>query len=182
MPEYLKAVGYETVMLGKWHLGHFKHAHLPLQRGFDHHVGFYSGFQDYFTHVSESTLCEQAGACFLDLRDGAAAWDTGASLGDDEAAFAPALWAAAFATAAAKVASGGSSEGKPLFVYYAQSLVHEPLQAPASVYADNAAVLDGIPNVGRRTFAAMTLCLDAYAKDLTTTMTSLGLWDNTVLV
>ena len=38
-------------MLGKWHLGHFRHAHLPRARGFDDFVGFYSGFQDHFTHV-----------------------------------------------------------------------------------------------------------------------------------
>ena len=46
MPQYLKALGYATHMVGKWHLGHFKKEHLPLARGFDSHVGFWSGFQD----------------------------------------------------------------------------------------------------------------------------------------
>jgi len=119
LPQYLAVAGYKAVMLGKWHLGHFKHAHLPLQRGFDAHVGFYSGFQDHFSHVSESSICEVAdaeGQCFLDLRSGTEALDT--SSWDDELAYGPALWMAAFDDAVARVArgSGDASEGKPLFV------------------------------------------------------------------
>ena len=48
MPQFLAAAGYTTAMLGKWHLGHFKTAHLPTSRGFDSFVGFYSGFQVTF--------------------------------------------------------------------------------------------------------------------------------------
>lgn len=52
-----QAAGYKTAMLGKWHLGHFRHAHLPRARGFDDFLGFYSGFQDHFTHVRPVFLC-----------------------------------------------------------------------------------------------------------------------------
>lgn len=52
-----QAAGYDTAMLGKWHLGHFRHAHLPRARGFDDFIGFYSGFQDYFTHVRAANAC-----------------------------------------------------------------------------------------------------------------------------
>ncbi|MCY4583978.1 MAG: sulfatase-like hydrolase/transferase, partial [Chloroflexi bacterium] len=42
---------YATWMVGKWHLGHWRREHLPLQRGFDHHYGLYSPQIDSFTHT-----------------------------------------------------------------------------------------------------------------------------------
>ena len=45
----LREAGYATWMLGKWHLGQWRQEHLPLQRGFDHHYGFYSALVDPFT-------------------------------------------------------------------------------------------------------------------------------------
>jgi arylsulfatase A-like enzyme len=46
----MKAAGYTTAVVGKWHLGHFEPEHLPLQRGFDLQYGHYNGALDYFTH------------------------------------------------------------------------------------------------------------------------------------
>ncbi|KAK7239798.1 sulfuric ester hydrolase [Aureococcus anophagefferens] len=53
MAQYLKALGYSTHMVGKWHLGHYNNASTPLNRGFDSFYGFYSGGVDYLTHVSQ---------------------------------------------------------------------------------------------------------------------------------
>ena len=39
----LRDAGYATWIVGKWHLGQWQRKHLPLQRGFDHHYGHYSG-------------------------------------------------------------------------------------------------------------------------------------------
>ena len=47
--EALRDAGYATWMVGKWHLGQWRQEHLPLQRGFDHHYGFYSARVDSFT-------------------------------------------------------------------------------------------------------------------------------------
>ena len=41
--EVLRDAGYATWVVGKWHLGQWQQEHLPLQRGFDHHYGHYSG-------------------------------------------------------------------------------------------------------------------------------------------
>ena len=49
--EALRDSGYATWLVGKWHLGHWGSNRLPLQRGFDHHYGFYNGFIDSYELV-----------------------------------------------------------------------------------------------------------------------------------
>ncbi len=56
MAEALRDAGYATWMVGKWHLGQWEHEHLPLQRGFDHHYGFYSGTTGYYSHKVSDKL------------------------------------------------------------------------------------------------------------------------------
>ncbi len=46
LAEILQAVGYETAILGKWHLGYSKTNH-PRQFGFDHQYGFIEAFSLY---------------------------------------------------------------------------------------------------------------------------------------
>lgn len=48
----MKASGYETVLIGKWHLG-FKPQHSPTQNGFDYFFGIHSGGADYISHRGE---------------------------------------------------------------------------------------------------------------------------------
>ncbi|MEM7511630.1 MAG: arylsulfatase [Bacteroidota bacterium] len=51
LPQYLKDLGYQTSLIGKWHLGRFKKAYLPNQRGFDHFYGYLTGGIGHFDHV-----------------------------------------------------------------------------------------------------------------------------------
>ena len=46
--EALRDSGYATWLVGKWHLGTWGSERLPLQRGFEHHYGFYNGFIDSY--------------------------------------------------------------------------------------------------------------------------------------
>ena len=39
LPQALKDAGYETALIGKWHIGHAKPEYWPLQRGFDYFYG-----------------------------------------------------------------------------------------------------------------------------------------------
>jgi arylsulfatase A-like enzyme len=43
--------GYQTWAFGKWHLGHATPDYRPLQRGFDHHIGNYTGCIDPLNHT-----------------------------------------------------------------------------------------------------------------------------------
>jgi arylsulfatase A-like enzyme len=45
----LKQSGYETLLIGKWHLG-FLPQHSPTENGFNYFYGFHSGAADYISH------------------------------------------------------------------------------------------------------------------------------------
>ena len=49
LPQALKEAGYQTYMVGKWHLGHADRKYWPQNRGFDHFYGNLVGEVDYFT-------------------------------------------------------------------------------------------------------------------------------------
>jgi arylsulfatase A-like enzyme len=51
LPSILKKAGYQSALVGKWHLGTLPDFG-PLQSGYDHFYGFRSGAVDYFTHKS----------------------------------------------------------------------------------------------------------------------------------
>ncbi len=50
LPSLLKAAGYGTALLGKWHLGTLPDFS-PLRSGYDHFWGFRGGALDYYTHL-----------------------------------------------------------------------------------------------------------------------------------
>lgn len=54
--QVLREAGYATWMTGKWHLGEWQTAHLPLARGFEHHYGHYGAVIDSFSHTREGIL------------------------------------------------------------------------------------------------------------------------------
>src|SRR5439155_6467 len=47
LPQLLKPAGYVSAAIGKWHLGYAPDM-FPLQRGFDHFVGFLSAASSYY--------------------------------------------------------------------------------------------------------------------------------------
>jgi arylsulfatase A-like enzyme len=47
----MKRNGYETALIGKWHLG-FLPKHSPTKNGFDYFFGFHAGAADYISHTS----------------------------------------------------------------------------------------------------------------------------------
>jgi arylsulfatase A-like enzyme len=54
LPSLLKKVGYDTSLIGKWHLG-FLPEYSPLKSGYDRFFGIFGGAADYFNHGANAS-------------------------------------------------------------------------------------------------------------------------------
>ncbi|OXU16980.1 hypothetical protein TSAR_013868 [Trichomalopsis sarcophagae] len=50
MPEHMRRLGYETRLVGKWHVGYTTKDYTPVRRGFDTFFGYYNGFISYYDY------------------------------------------------------------------------------------------------------------------------------------
>lgn len=100
LADRLKAGGYATGLVGKWHLGTDATRH-PMKRGFDSFFGFLGGAHDYFASQS--------------IQRGTEAWKESGYLTD------------AFAREASAFIK--QHKGHPWFLYLAFNAVHTPMQA-----------------------------------------------------
>ncbi|RBP12898.1 arylsulfatase A-like enzyme [Roseiarcus fermentans] len=156
LPQALKQAGYETDLIGKWHLGHADTKFWPLNRGFDHHYGPLLGEIDYFTH-------EQHGV--LDwFRDGEPVKEPGYSttlLGD----------------AAVKLIEGHDPK-TPLFLDLSFNAAHAPFQAPAADLERYASIAEP----ARRAYAAQVTAMDGEIGRVIKALDDKGLRDNTLIL
>jgi arylsulfatase A-like enzyme len=123
--------GYETSLVGKWHLGSKPEFH-PLARGFDTFFGFLGGDHAY--------LPDAAGKHAI--------------LRDREAVAEPEYLTDAFAREAVKFLD--REHERPFFLYLAFNAVHTPMEADDARLARFTAIAD--PR--RRTYAAMLTAMD----------------------
>ena len=102
LTDRLRAAGYATGLVGKWHLG-VRREQRPLRRGFDDFFGFLGGGHDYFDAQGILRADEQAG-------------DIGYATD-------------AFGREAAAFIERQSAVAKPWFLVLAFNAVHTPMQA-----------------------------------------------------
>ncbi|BCS33647.1 N-acetylgalactosamine-6-sulfatase [Luteitalea sp. TBR-22] len=122
LPEALRAVGYRTAAVGKWHLGLEPGDH-PMDRGFDAFTGFLGDMMDdYVTH-------RRHGINYM--RDGRDAID-------------PAGHATDLFTRWAVEAVDRHDPRSPLFLYLAYNAPHVPIQPTAASLAEVRARIPGI--------------------------------------
>jgi arylsulfatase A-like enzyme len=127
----LKAAGYVTGLVGKWHLGGDAKFH-PQKRGFDEFFGFLGGAHSYFPAKGKAESI---------LRGTASAKET-EYLTD------------AFGREA--VAFIDKHKSKPFFLYLAFNAVHTPMHATDERLKKFASIED----TQRRTYAAMMFAMD----------------------
>lgn len=152
LPERLKALGYATGMVGKWHLG-FQPELTPPQRGFDEFFGFLAGSHTYFGNAKGARLLRSA----TPVRESEYLTD-------------------AFAREAVDFMERHKDE--PFFLYLPFNAVHGPLEAEETYLAR----FPNIEDEKRRTFCAMLSALDDAVGQVLSKAGELGLEENTLIV
>ena len=157
LPQVLKDAGYDTAMVGKWHLGHADQKYWPQNRGFDHFYGNLVGEVDYFTKERGGIIDWQRDGKFL-KEDG--------------------YYTDLIGNEAVSIIDHHDIS-KPLFLYVASLSPHAPYQAPQDA-------IDGYKNLAgdihRHTYAAMITDLDTQVGRIVDALKQKGMLDNTLII
>ena len=170
MSDYLKALGYRTGLVGKWHVGEATEAMLPNQRGFDSFMGMRHGSGTFFPQQQDFRI-----------------YRNGRELTKDDVR-EPYLtdW---FTTEALEFIAGEgpgaeTNSGEPIdaddpwFLFLSYTTPHTPLQAKD----DDLERFSHIPHRGRRTYAAMQWSMDQNIGRIIDALRDSGELDNTLIV
>ena len=123
LPQVMKAAGYSTHHIGKWHLGMLRTWQYPTSRGFDTSVGFMNGAEDYNTQRVGGTE---------------APTDWGCEGVDFQESATPALnrngtFSMSWMHSEIYLAINRSISAAPLFVFVALQAMHSPNPGPAAL-------------------------------------------------
>ncbi|MCG8307130.1 MAG: sulfatase-like hydrolase/transferase [Cytophagales bacterium] len=162
----LDKVGYQTMAIGKWHLGAHK-SQRPLNRGFDEFFGFLTGGHQYFPHLwtlnDVSEVNSQYAAYNTKLLRNNSRIDEREYLTD--------------ALSREAVGFIERNSNKPFFLYLAYNAPHTPLQATKK-YLDRFAHIE---DEKRRTYAAMVSSVDDGVGLILNKLDELGIDENTMV-
>ncbi|KAH6938242.1 hypothetical protein HPB50_008159 [Hyalomma asiaticum] len=170
LPQRLKSLGYETHLIGKWHLGCHRLEYTPTQRGFDTFFGLYYGHGDYYTH--QLNLMEDTSISGLDFWNGTEpAWEANGHYSTD-----------LFADKAVQLIAN-IDKSKPQFLLLSHQAVHSGnddnrLQAPARN-------VDKFPYIGesnRTIYAGMVDSLDMAVGRTFRALAEAGMLEDSVIV
>ncbi|TLX75642.1 N-acetylgalactosamine 6-sulfate sulfatase [Labilibacter sediminis] len=160
LPERLKALSYNTALIGKWHLG-YQSPDLPNDRGFDYFKGFVGDMMDdYYTH-------KRAGVNWMR---------------EDKTEINPKGHATdIFSNWAADYILQHSKNNAPYFLFLAYNAPHDPIQPPIDWLKK---VQKREPTVGlkRQKMIAFIEHLDAGIKKVVDAIGKSGEADNTIIV
>ncbi|SIR12076.1 arylsulfatase [Bosea sp. TND4EK4] len=156
LPQLLKEAGYDTAIIGKWHLGHADRKLWPSQRGFDYQYGGLIGEIDYNTHKIQ----------------GVTDWYRNEKKVDE-----PGYVTTLLGKDAVRYIQAHDT-ARPMFMYLAFTAPHTPFQAPKE-YVDRFKSI-GDPN--RRTYAAMVNAMDDQIKAVLAALQKKGMRENTLIV
>ncbi len=156
LPQALKDAGYNTAIIGKWHLGHADTKYWPKQRGFDYQYGAMIGELDYYTHQDAGVL-----DWFRNNQPVKEKGYTTQLLGNDAVKYI-----------------NGQSAATPFYLYLTFNAPHTPYQAPQD-YVDR---YKNIEEPTRRIYAGMVACLDDQVGRVVAALDQKGLRGNTLIL
>jgi arylsulfatase A-like enzyme len=162
LPQVLKDAGYDTAMVGKWHLG-LREPNLPNQRGFDFFHGFLGDMMDdYYHHRRHEINYMRRNEEEIDPEGHATDLFTD--------------WACAYLEA-----RHGDAEPKPFFLYLAYNAPHTPIQPPPEWNGRVVAREAGI-DPARARLVALIEHLDDGIGRVVKTLRETGLSANTLVI
>jgi len=165
LAELLRAAGYKTAHIGKWHLG--GQGFGPMEQGFDVNIGGdHTGTpRSYFAPFQGKRAGEASPIVMPGLGEAPAGEYLTDRLGDEAVKFIAA------------------HEKEPFFLYLPHYGVHTPIQAPKDV-VESFPKWDGTPHGKQEnpTYAAMLERVDASVGKIMAELKRLNLADNTLVV
>ena len=192
--DHLRATGYATALVGKWHLGGTAEFH-PQRRGFDEFFGFLHEGHTYVPHPWEGVTTwlrrralPDGGTGRWTSPDGRLVWTT--HMGGNEPDYDadnPLLRSSQPVDERANLTDAFTREAndfitrhrtQPFFLYLAYNAVHSPMQAPEAYLAKFA----HLPDLHRRLFAAMLAHLDDSVGRVLAHLRATGLAENTLVI
>lgn len=175
LPQALQAHGFATHLLGKWHIGMFKPALLPINRGFSSAFGYLCGSTGYWDHGNTEAFCpgHPEPVFVLDLTNG-----TRPAIGEFGGRWNGTYETEMYSAALEEILDSRANLTQPLFLYIAPNNVHTPLGAPDIYYEG----FENELNEGRRTFMATAAAMDAFVENVTGSLARHGLMEDATFV
>ena len=156
LPQYLADAGYQPLMVGKWHLGHYTPDMFPQARGFEHFYGHVTGGIGYWDHN----------------HGGGHDWQRNGETLREEGYATRLLADEALRVIAAR------DQSRPTFLYLALNAPHLPNEAPPDAITRYAY----ITNERRRAHAAMVDEMDRAIGRVLEAFEREGMLDNTLVL
>lgn len=154
----MKANGYRTIAIGKWHQGE-EQKHFPLNRGFDEFYGFTGGHRDFFAYKGKRS-------------NELALYNNNTIVPENEITYLTDMLtdrAGAFIR---------ENKDRPFFMYLSYNAVHTPMNAKKDLMDRYAHITD----TGRRAYAAMMTSLDDGVGKVMETLKANKLDKNTLII
>ena len=160
----LKREGYQTALIGKWHLG-LKEECRPNQNGFDYFYGFMAGCIDYYSHIFYWSMADGHTNPTHDL------WENDKELYDNGHYFTEMV-----SEKAVEKIRDLHESGSPFMMYVAYNAPHYPMHAPQK-YLDRFAHLPE----DRRNMAAMISAVDDGVGQIVDELKRQGIFEDTLI-
>lgn len=158
LAQALKQTGYDTALIGKWHLGNYYQRQLPLQRGFDHHYGLYGALISYYGKTR--------GRYYDWHRDGETVRENG---------YTTELLAREF-----ERLMTARSNDRPFFYYVPFNAIHGPCEAPSELVEKYSKQSGVAPGTEKK--MATLEAMDTAIGKMIAALKAKGVLDNTLIV
>lgn len=160
----LKDIGYQTALIGKWHLGLAEQSR-PNQNGFDYFYGFMAGCLDYYSHIFYWSMADGQTNPTHDLWENETeVYHNGRYLTEE------------ISDRAVERIRAMHAQDKPFFMYVAYNAPHYPMHAPQKY-------IDRFPNLpwDRQIMAAMLSAVDDGVGQIVDELKRQGIYEDTVI-